>query len=103
MKIVIRTVIFQFLCILIFGLVYFFFESHFVRDKIYKVNKNNRPEMIDCLFLATTIQCGVGYSDLYPITNVAKTILILQQFTMISTNILLLYVLTSKELRYFFR
>jgi hypothetical protein len=103
MKIVIRTFIFHFLSILLFGLVYFFFESHFVRDKIYTVNKNNRPEMIDCFFLATTIQCGVGYSDLYPITNLAKMILIIQQFTMISTNILLLYVLTSKELRSFYK
>ena len=103
MKIVIRTFIFHLLSIVLFGLVYFFFESHFVRDKIYTVNKNNRPEVIDCLFLATTIQCGVGYSDLYPITSLAKMILIMQQFTMISTNILLLYVLTSKELRSFYK
>jgi hypothetical protein len=103
MKIVIRTVIFNCLSILLFGLVYFFLESHFVRDKIYTINKNNKPEIIDCFFLATTIQSGVGYTDLYPITNTAKTILMLQQFVMISTNILLLYVLTSNDLKYFLK
>jgi len=103
MKIVIQTFIFHLLSIVLFGLLYFFFESHFIRDANYSVNKNNRPEVIDCLFLATTIQAGVGYSDLYPMTNVAKMFLIIQQFLMISTNILLLYVLTSKELRFFYK
>ena len=103
MKIVIRTVILQFSFILLFGLVYFFLKSHFLRDPIYTINKKNNPEIIDCFFLSTTVQCGVGYSNLYPITNLAKSIMILQQFTMISINILLLYVLTSKELSYFWK
>ena len=103
MKIVIRTVILQFSFILIFGLVYLFLKSHFVRDPIYTINKKNNPEIIDCFFLSTTIQSGVGYSGLLPITNVAKSTMIIQQFTMISINILLLYVLTSKELSYFWK
>ena len=94
MKLVIRTVFFQFLCVLLFGLIYLSYKNHFVRDKNYLVDKSNGPELIDCLFLATTVQAGVGYSDLYPTTNVSKMILILQQFVMMSTNVFLLYIFT---------
>jgi hypothetical protein len=94
MRIVIKTVLFQFLCVLLFGLVYLSFKEHFVRDTNYTTDKKKDAEIIDCLFLATTIQCGVGYSDLYPITDAAKVILIIQQFVMISTNVFLLYIFT---------
>ena len=94
MKIVIRTVFFHFCCILFFGLIYLIFKDGFSRDPTYTVNNKKEPEIIDCLFLATTVQAGVGYSDLYPITNLAKTILIIQQFIMISTNVVLLYIFT---------
>lgn len=94
MKIVIRTVFFHFCCILFFGLIYLIFKDGFSRDPAYTVDNKKEPEIIDCLFLATTVQAGVGYSDLYPITNLAKTILIIQQFIMISTNVFLLYIFT---------
>jgi hypothetical protein len=94
MKYVIRTVIFQFMCIIIFGLIYLLFNNHFVRDPNFSIDKKSNPEFIDCLFLATTVQAGVGYSDLYPITTFSKIILIIQQFIMISTNVFLLYFFT---------
>jgi hypothetical protein len=94
MKIVIRTVFFHFCCILFFGLIYLIFKDGFSRDPAYSINNKKEPEVIDCLFLATTVQAGVGYSDLYPITNLAKTTLIIQQFIMISTNVFLLYIFT---------
>jgi len=94
MKLVIRTVVFQFCCVLMFGLIYLYFENHFVRDPAFTINHKKNPELIDCLFLSITIQAGVGFSDLYPITNIAKIILILQQFIMISTNVFLLYIFT---------
>ena len=95
MRIVIKTVLFQFLCVLLFGLVYLYFKSHFVRDPAYTTDKKIEAEILDCLFLSTTVQAGVGYSDLYPITDTAKVILIIQQFVMISTNVFLLYIFTS--------
>lgn len=94
MRIVIKTVLFQFLCVLFFGLLYLSFKEHFVRDPSFTPNGKKDAEILDCLFLATTIQCGVGYSDLYPITDAAKVILIIQQFVMISTNVFLLYIFT---------
>jgi hypothetical protein len=94
MRIVLKTVTFQFLCVLLFGLVYLLFKTHFVRDPSYTSDKKKEAELLDCLFLATTVQAGVGYSDLYPITDTAKIILIIQQFVMISTNVFLLYIFT---------
>jgi len=94
MKLVIRTVVFQFFCIIFFGIIYLINKKHFVRDPDFTIDKKKDPELIDCLFLATTVQAGVGYSDLYPLTILAKTILIIQQFIMISTNIFLLYIFT---------
>jgi hypothetical protein len=94
MRIVIKTVLFQFLCVLFFGLVYLSFKNHFLRDPAYTIDKKKEPEILDCLFLSTTIQCGVGYSDLYPITDTSKVIMIIQQFVMISTNVFLLYIFT---------
>jgi hypothetical protein len=94
MKLVIRTVVFQFCCIIFFGLIYLIYKDHFSRDPAYSENKNTTPELIDCLFLATTIQAGVGYSDLFPFTTLSKIILIIQQFIMLSTNVFLLYIFT---------
>jgi len=94
MKIVLRTVVFQFICILFFGLIYLSFKNHFTRDPAYTVDKKKEPELLDCLFLATTVQAGVGYSDLYPITDASKIIMIIQQFIMISLNVFLLYIFT---------
>jgi len=94
MKLVIRTVIFQFFCVLVFGIIYLSFKTHFIRDSAFTIDNSKDPELLDCLFLATTVQAGVGYSDLYPITNVSKMIMILQQFVMMSTNVFLLYIFT---------
>jgi hypothetical protein len=94
MKLVIRTVFFHFLCVLLFGLIYLSLKTHFVRDAAFTIDKSKDPKLLDCLFLATTVQAGVGYSDLYPITNVSKMIMILQQFVMMSTNVFLLYIFT---------
>jgi hypothetical protein len=94
MRIVIKTVVFQFLCVLLFGLVYLSIKEHFIRDVNFTIDQKKDPEILDCLFLATTIQAGVGYSDLYPITSASKIIMIIQQFVMISTNVFLLYFFT---------
>lgn len=95
MKLVFRTVVFHFLCILIFGLLYWRYTSHFIRDIGLSANhKILTPSLIDHLFLSTTIQAGVGYSDLYPITTITKSLMILQQFIMISTHVFIIYIFT---------
>ena len=94
MKLVIRTLVFHLLCIVVFGIIYLMYKKHFIRDPDFNANKKGDPEIIDCFFLSTTVQAGVGYSDLYPFTSLAKIILMIQQFIMISTNVFLLYIFT---------
>ena len=98
MKIVIKTVIFQILSVALFSFLYLSIKTQFARDTSYsyshQVDSKNLPTFLDCFFLATTVQSGVGYSDIYPITAISKSAMILQQFSMISTNIFLLYIFT---------
>ena len=90
MKIVIRTLVFHFLCIVLFALMYMFFARHFesgVENKKYST-------IMDFFLLSTTIQAGVGISDLYPITFYSKIVMIIQQFLVISAHVFTLYIFT---------
>lgn len=89
MKLAIKAVIFSFLCIIIFG---FLYES--MGDKHFHNERKNNMSLIDYLFLSTTIQAGVGLSDVYPNSNIAKILMIFQQFIMISANVFILYIFT---------
>ena len=94
MKLVIKTVTFQVFCVLLFTLVYIAYKNDFVRDPSFTPNKTPIPDLLDCFFLATTVQAGVGYSDLIPTTTISKILLIIQQFIMISANVFTLYIFT---------
>jgi hypothetical protein len=87
MQIVIRTIFFHFLCIAGFGMIYFYLNDDFSEQK-------NDLEAIDYLLLSTTIQAGVGLSDLYPLSFYGKLTMIIQQILMLSTHIVTLYILT---------
>jgi hypothetical protein len=87
MKLVIRTVLFHFLCIIVFGIIYYNIQSQFQGTINYE-----RKSIVDYIFLSTTIQASVGMSDIYPITNIGKTVMILQQFLMIMTHVFTIYV-----------
>lgn len=92
MKQAVRAVIFSLFCIVIFSITYNILgANHF---KNLKTNYDKDIEYIDYLFLATTLQAGVGYSNIYPITDTAKTILIIQQLIMITTYVFVLYFFT---------
>jgi hypothetical protein len=88
MKTVIRTVFFHFLCIACFGSLYFY-----LKDDFYEKEKSNL-DAIDYFLLSTTIQSGVGISDLYPTSFYGKLTMIIQQILMLCTHIVTLYVLT---------
>jgi hypothetical protein len=53
--------------------------------------QHERNSLLDYILLSTTIQAGVGISDIYPITNVGKIVMILQQLIMILTHVFTLY------------
>lgn len=88
MKIVIRTVFFHILCIIIFGLLYYYFRDDF------KTHVKEEYTILDYLFLSTTIQTSVGLTDIYPIAFYGKLIMIIQQLVMIMTHVFTLYFFT---------
>ena len=88
MKIVIRTLFFHILNIVIFTLIYFSLSKDFEFTPGYKV------DIFDFILYATTIQVGVGISQLYPLTTFGKLLVTLQQFIMLCTHVITLYVFT---------
>ena len=88
MKIVFRTVLFHILCILFFSLFYFYFHDHFRHQFV------ERFSFLDYFLLSTTIQAGVGISDIYPISHYGKLIMIIQQIALIMTHVFTIYVFT---------
>ena len=88
MKIVIRTVFFHILCIVIFGLLYYYFRDDF------KTQVKEEFTILDYLFLSTTIQSTVGLTDIYPINFYGKLIIIIQQLVLIMTNVFTVYIFT---------
>jgi len=84
MKLFIRTVLFHILCIFIFALFYFYFQDHFKHQF--------RGDFLDYFLLSTTIQAGVGISDVYPISSYGKLIMVIQQFLMIMTHVFTIYI-----------
>lgn len=92
MKLVIRTVFFHIFCIILFAFVYYISANQF--RSIYNGYEKNDMLFIDCFLLSTTIQAGVGVSDLYPLTVYSKVTVIIQQMLMLFTHVITLYIFT---------
>jgi hypothetical protein len=89
MKYVIRGALYNFLSILVFAIIYYIIRLEM--DMNEDMSKYVEPTFADTLFLATTIQAGVGYTLLTPKTSLSKYILMIQQLFMIFTNLMLFY------------
>ena len=87
MKIVIRTVFFHFLCIIFFGILYAYLKNDFEKNK-----DEEKLGFVDYILLSTTIQAGVGVSDMYPISFYGKITMIIQQLIMICTHVFTIYI-----------
>lgn len=88
MKILIRTLVFHFVCILMFSLLYLNIASDMASKDSSPVN------FLDCLLLSTTIQAGVGFTNLSVNSSLGKLIMMLQQLILISTHAFTLYIFT---------
>jgi hypothetical protein len=89
MKYVIRGALYNFLCILVFALIY-----HSIRKEMdlnEDMSRYIEPRFPDTLFLATTVQAGVGYTLVTPRSDFAKFAIMTQQYFMIFTNLMLFY------------
>jgi hypothetical protein len=62
-------------------------KNHFDTDQ----DKNRNMGLIDYMLLSTTIQAGVGVSDIYPISLFGKLSMIVQQLLMIMTHVFTFY------------
>jgi hypothetical protein len=88
MKHVFAAIFLNFISIGIFSIIYIYLTDDF----IYNVSaKNDKIQIIDLIMYASTIQSGVGITNIMPITFKSKFYTILQQYLMISFNLLILY------------
>jgi hypothetical protein len=58
------------------------------------MEEHDKKGVIDYLLLSTTIQAGVGISDLYPLSYYSKIAIIIQQILMLFTHVITLYIFT---------
>ena len=91
MKLAIRALLFHIVCIITFAFLYFYFSDDF---KDGNSNENKKFTILDYFLLSTTIQAGVGITELFPNTFYSKILVIIQQILMLSTHIFTLYIFT---------
>jgi hypothetical protein len=99
MKRVLKTLAIHLFFIIFFAFYYYYFSIHYDINNPNKF-KNYKCEsklnsIIDFLLFSTTIQAGVGISDIIPISVYGKIFMILQQLIMISINVITIYVFTN--------
>jgi hypothetical protein len=98
MKNVVRILALQLICIIFFTFFYFHFSDHFdntqTKMRHYKKETLFEP-FVDFFLFSTTIQTGVGISNILPISLYAELFMIVQQLIMISINVLALYVFSN--------
>ena len=91
---VLNTLLFQLGCVILFGYIYWICIDDFVvasTSNTSNTSKKNIGELIDCFYTSITIQAGVGYNGLDPINDRGKLLLMVQQFLMICSNVLIFY------------
>jgi len=98
---VFKTVAAHFCIILTFLFLYYYFANHFeTMDQVKKEKRPSRLEsLVDFLLLSTTIEAGVGISDIVPITIYGKLLMILQQFAMLSLTVITIFIFTKKNIK----
>lgn len=89
MKYVFRGALYNFLCIIVFGIIYYIIRNEMDMDET--MSQYTEPQLPDTLFLSTTIQAGVGYPLMTPRTALSKYIIMIQQLFMIFSNLMLFY------------
>lgn len=97
MKQVFRTLVFHIFCIIIFALIYLSLDKHFLplNEDIHRYNLDDYyKQVLDYFLLSTSIQTSIGLTNLYPVSSLAKIILIFQELVMVSTHLFTLYIFT---------
>jgi len=95
MRLVFATVIFHILCIITFTIIY----NYLSYSNFSNFEQNQEQNILDWICLSITIQSGVGYSDHYPVSNIAKCCTIVQQSLLILISVFMIYfiIILDKE------
>jgi hypothetical protein len=89
MKLVFRTLFFHLVCIISFAFLYYNVSDNFEQYKNYKYT------LFDFFVFSTTIQSGVGMSDMYPTRFYGKLFLMMQELIMIMSYVFVMYIFSK--------
>jgi uncharacterized membrane protein len=93
MKIIAITFLFNILCIFIFAFIYTFIEQ----NNFLPLVQNNKLTFIDFLFYSTTIQSGVGLSNITPISSFSKILSMIQHIILLASSVIILRYIVHKK------
>jgi hypothetical protein len=99
MRRVVKTLAIHLFCIIFFAFFYYYFSIHFDnnnQDKFKYYNSGSKIDsLVDFFLFSTTIQAGVGISNVLPNSVYGKMLMIMQQLIMISIQVITIYVFTN--------
>jgi len=88
MKLLYAPFLINIFLIVAFGFIYWYFCDEFISKFEQTTDKAN---LLDFFYTSITIQAGIGYLGIIPISVLGKVLLMLQQICMISSNIIIIY------------
>jgi hypothetical protein len=71
-------------------MIYIYLKNEFIN------NTNNDIKLIDIIMFTTTVQAGVGITNLLPNSFNSKLVTIIQELTMICSYVIILYIIILK-------
>jgi hypothetical protein len=83
------VILIQFSFILLFSLIYYSLLEHFTSSV-----KVHTLDYLDCLSLSTTIQAGIGLTNMQPKTDISIMLTTLHQIIMIISSIYIVFTFT---------
>jgi hypothetical protein len=93
MDIVTKTFLFNIIFIVIFSFIYMYIST----DNFAALQPKDKITYIDLIFYSTTIQSGVGLSDINAVTDLAKILSMIQQLIMLASMFILIKVFYEKK------
>lgn len=87
MRILLNSLVFHLICLIIFTFIYYSLPTGNFRMP----NNSKELLLLDYFNLSTTIQAGVGITQIIPTTYLSQTLMSLQQLLLITGNITILY------------
>ena len=94
MEYIFSSFLFHILFAIVFSIVYYSIDTG---NFMFSTSENRQPSYIDFLSLSTSIQSGVGISNISPNTQLSNLLLMVQQALLIATNVFIVYIIFKKK------